>query len=96
LECVDCFCPVVFWYVFFCDFFHIFFARIATFRSSPLRSIPGLFNEICYIRLYGFFWDYCLMLSEWRKWVISSLKRVGHIRIYHRKSKPEVANSGNI
>jgi hypothetical protein len=41
------FFSIVFWYVFW--FFQIFkdlFARIATFRSSPLRSIPGLFNDL--------------------------------------------------
>ena len=41
------FFSIVFWY--FLDvlsFFRIFLAKIATFRSSPLRSIPGLFNDI--------------------------------------------------
>jgi hypothetical protein len=45
------FCPVFFFRFFFkCEFsriFHFLFflARIATFRSSPLKSIPGLFND---------------------------------------------------
>ena len=37
---------VVFWYVFeFLRIFQNLFASIATFRSNPLRSIPGLFND---------------------------------------------------
>ena len=39
------FCPV-FFNVNFREFFTFcFLARIATFRSSPLKSIPGLFND---------------------------------------------------
>ena len=46
LECVDCFFSVVFFdmFGFFLSIFQ-FFSRIATFRSSALRSIPGLFND---------------------------------------------------
>ena len=42
------FLSVVFWYIFeFLRIFQIFFlARTAAFRSSPLRSTPGLCNEL--------------------------------------------------
>jgi hypothetical protein len=55
LESVDCQCFLIFFWIF--EIFSVFFlARIATFRSSPLRSIPGLFNDIMFGRyvLYHF------------------------------------------
>ena len=60
-ECVVCFFSVVVWYFF--EFlrnvhkFSVFFARTATFRSSPLRSIPGLFNENSYDLMQTYYCD---------------------------------------
>ena len=55
------FFSVVVWYFFeFLRNFHkfsVFFARIATFRSSPLRSIPGLFNENSYDLMHTYYCD---------------------------------------
>ena len=50
LESVDCCffsCFLIFFRTLenFSEVFSFFIARIATFRSSPLRSIPGLFND---------------------------------------------------
>jgi hypothetical protein len=48
LEFVACFfsCFVIFFeFLRFVSEVFRFFARIATFRSSPLRSIPGFFND---------------------------------------------------
>ena len=45
LEWVDCFFQLFFDMFLFFENFSVFFARIETFRSSPLRSIPGLFND---------------------------------------------------
>ena len=46
LECVDCFSQLFFDIILiFWERFRFSFARIATFRSSPLTSIPVLFND---------------------------------------------------
>ena len=47
LECVDCFFQLFLMYFWIFENFSVFFwARTAAFRSSPLRSTPGLCNEL--------------------------------------------------
>ena len=64
LESVDCFFFQLLFDILLnvWDFFRMFqilFARIATFRSSPLRSITGLFNDIyIYMDIKWYIWNH--------------------------------------